>query len=493
MVDEISVPFTYIRNRISDYKKNDLLEYAFNILSVKQDGAHPFWVVFTLIKWIYLYGGKRHPSKNLTQQKFAKIYNSIVKLTDDHIISFMKGGSLSKAFQVIYHQQFYLQLRVPSQVFSAQLKLYKTITGQYDIDQSFEEKAGISIFDYLNIQQLVWLYVNVNPLNDPTVRFNGVFSKEMLRAFSDIIGKAKMDKYFELLTMNPIDPVDSISNFRRSLTCGDLQTLEPTFFTLYPFLLYRDELKLIHKSVFNHTSCYFIHDYMKSNDEKFTAEFGRRFEKYIKYGLNEVNYNYLIETQIQRMLPPNSKVVDYCLPELNVYLECKAIELQSYTSINPTDELLYNSLKGSILKAYFEQLLNVAMKMTPNEENWGIILTYKELYWSSFKELFDVAKDKFPNSNNSSSLPPENVFIIDIFTWDAIIQIIKNKKATLVEILQVARANNLKPETAKLSFSMHLEIYKLDKVSLSFLDNEYMQLRQLFNNKTNTNQNETRT
>lgn len=132
--------------------------------------------------------------------------------------------------------------------------------------------------------------------------------------------------------------------------------------------------------------------------------------------------------------------------------------------------MLYNALKDSILKAYFEQLLAVTKFFNPNGENWGIIITYKELFWGDFHQLYELGKDIY--NADTTSLNPENVFIIDIYTWNAVIQIIKDGKASLLDILKHAKNNNLKIETKKQLFSMHLDKYHPMKIDLAYLKNE---------------------
>lgn len=128
--------------------------------------------------------------------------------------------------------------------------------------------------------------------------------------------------------------------------------LETTFFIMFPFQRFKGKLKLVHRNVFKYTANYYIYDFLKNSDDKFTTEFGYRFEKYIELGLIEIGYSYATENQLKQKLPAKSKVVDYYLKDYQIFIECKAVELQTYPSINPTDELLYNALKDSILKAY---------------------------------------------------------------------------------------------------------------------------------------------
>jgi len=74
----MEITFTYIRNRIREHSKQELLHACYNILDDKKDEIKkPIWFVFLLMKWTYLYGGEKYPSKPLTQKKLSNILKSI--------------------------------------------------------------------------------------------------------------------------------------------------------------------------------------------------------------------------------------------------------------------------------------------------------------------------------------------------------------------------------------------------------------------------------
>lgn len=467
--------FTYIRNRIREHSKQDLLLACYNLLDKTKNELTPIWFVFLLMKWTYLYGGEKYPSKELTDAKFKKILNSISNFNEEHISSFIKLGKVDRAFHIIASQQFYLQTSVYIEKFATQLKLYDSLKGKYDINKSFTLKTGLSIFDFIFIMQLIWLYVNVDRLKLTSIEFRGNLENDFLLVVSEIVNIEKIRIFFKLLVLDPNFPFKDISNFKRSVRNEELQSMEMTFFTLYPLQLFNNKIKLVHKSVLNYSVNYYIYDYLKSNDDKFTTEFGRRFEKYIEFGLQEMKSEYLREVELKKMLPKHSNVVDFWSKNDNVFIECKAIEIQPYPSINPTDELLYNSLKDSILKAYFKQLLYVSSLLNNNEENYGIILTYKRFFWSHFVDLYDLGKDKFA-IKSTGCLPPENVFIIDVYTWDKLVSIIKEGKTTLIEVLQLAKRNNKESETKKQTFDMHLDTFNITQLNLSYLKAEKSKL-----------------
>lgn len=472
----MEITFNYIRNRLRDYSKKELLDFCYSYLDLSKDGKRSIWFIFLLMKWTYLYAEEKYPIKKLTEEKFVKILNAVSNFNPEHISSFIKEKNIDRAFYILHSQQFYLQKTVYKEIFAIQLKLYNSITGKYDINKSFEEKTGLSIFDFILISQIVWLFINIEQLPNDELKFEGILEDDFLRVASEITSIKKIENYLQLLVLNPLNPIDKILEFKRKVNNVELQSMETTFFTLFPFQIHNNQIKLVHKSVFIHTINYYVYDYLKSNDELFPTEFGRRFEKYIELGIKEMEYKYKTEKQLEKILKEKSNLIDFQLESDNIYIECKAVEMQAISMVNPTDEILYNSMRGSILKAYFKQLLNVSKQISPKNENWGIIITYKELFWSRFTNLYELGKEKFDNSSDFMIMPPENVFLIDIYTWNHIVQIVKDKKATLLEILQKAKLNNSKDETAKALFSMHLDEYNLERFDLGFLKDELKSL-----------------
>lgn len=472
----MEITFTYIRNRIREHSKQDLLQACYNILDDKKDEIKPIWFVFLLMKWTYLYGGEKYPSKPLTQKKLSNILKSITDFNQDHISDFIKSGEIHRAFHILYSQQFYLQTSVYKDKFATQLKLYDSLKSKYDINASFVSKTGFTILDFIKIMQLTWLYINIAELKKPGIYFNGYLENDFLQIASGITKKEKVIKFLKLLVLDPVNPNEKIISFKRNLRNEELQSMEKSFFTLYPLQYFNGKIKMIHTSIFNYTINYYIYDYLKSNDDKFTTEFGLRFEKYVEFGIKELKYKYTPENELKKILPKHSNVVDFIINDSNILIECKAIELQAYPSVNPTDELIYNSLKDSLIKAYFKQLLTVSKNLNGKGENWGIILTYKKLYWSQFTDLYELGKTKQKGEIDNKHLPPENVFIIDIYTWDRIVNIVNDEKTSLLEILKLAKKNNSKTETKKQSFDMHLDNFENNPLNLSYLQSEIKQL-----------------
>ena len=70
-------------------------------------------------------------------------------------------------------------------------------------------------------------------------------------------------------------------------------------------------------------------------------------------------------------------------------------------------------------------------------------------------------------------LPPENLFIIDIESWDRTLQILKTNKISLVDVLEKIKNIDANPQSKKFNFSMHLDDFKIEKINLLYLLDAY--------------------
>src|SRR5690606_4173360 len=170
-----------------------------------------------------------------------------------------------------------------------------------------------------------------------------------------------------------------------------------------------------HPKLFDYTMNYIIYDFLKANDDNFTTEFGNRLERYGGLGLKEICVKFETEGQLRRRLKESKNQVDYWIPEDKIYIEVKATEMQAYPSVNPTDELIYNSLKSSIFKAYFKRRDPVSKESSPDAENWGIIVTIKESFYVTLATLANTTTNFNKTNDPIDNLPQGNVFIIGLY------------------------------------------------------------------------------
>jgi hypothetical protein len=466
--------FNYIRNQIRKYRKDDLIDRCYLELDTKTERPTAIWQIFTMLKWTFIHGNTDSTAKPLTEEAFLKIYRATYTLDEEYIRSFIRPGEFKLYFQILHSQQFYLHRRVMKETFATQLKLYTKLRSQFDIEQLFKNKTGVSIEDFLFFLQTLWIIVFYGDKFSSSSVYKGFIEDDHIEALVSFRGLEAVEKFLTMLIIDPNDAEEKIKNVPYSLNRETNQPFERTVFTVYPLQRYKQKrIKVVHTSVLAHAMNHYIYDILKQ-EPFFSEEFGYRLEKYVACGLSEISANSIPEVELKKRLTKQSKVVDFAMEEDGILIECKAIELSASTSIIPTKERLYSSLKESFIKAYVNQMLTVAAKLNypQNTEWYGIILTYKEAYWSKFEDLYDVVKDQITDEHETKILPPTNVFIIDLLTWDKIVQIVKDKKSTLRQILEKAKKNNEDPNTAKMLFNMHLDEYELHQFNLSYLAQE---------------------
>lgn len=132
-------------------------------------------------------------------------------------------------------------------------------------------------------------------------------------------------------------------------------------------------------------------------------------------------------------------------------------------------------MHDTIGKAYATQMLSVADKIKSSKELFGIIVTYKQLYLGNSGDIWEqfLEKETLKRLNNSLELtkllPVENLFILDLDTWELLLQVLKENKISLAEVLREVRIVDSNPKDKLFSFSMHLKKYGVKEFTHQYL------------------------
>lgn len=473
------VEFNYIRNRIRKFSKESLVMSSLKILRNSEKSniiRIPLWDILLIIKWTLIYAEQNRYPKTATTQDIQFLIDKINELRNQHKLYIRNHTiDLKKVLSLTIYHQAYFQFSVWEDSFSRQLQLYTKHNISYNIDNEFEKFSGLSIIQFIRLSFLLWCYTSPDRINSKNKSYNGLIRDDFIEIAKKFEKEAIVNKYINLLSIEYSNAEEVISR-NNQIKSPVLQTFEISIFAKLPILLFNGSRVIFHKRLLNYTINHFVYDYLKEHDsERFSTEFGERFEKYVELGINEMAVNYKTETQLKKFLTSRSKVVDFIIEE-DILIECKAIELKPYPSVFPDNEVIYNWLETSIVKAYAQQMMSVANNFNPLKEKFGIILTYKETYFGNGEDAWNTflktPTEEYATKENLdiNILPPKNLFFIDIATWDRIVLIIKSGETTLKELLLKAIRDNEKGETRKFSFHMHLEDYKIGPFNLSYLD-----------------------
>lgn len=466
--------FNDLRKKIEWFTKNDFFDAAFHFLDNDPHGRANLWNVLLLIKWVLLYGETKYPAKKISYTELCELIHLSNLLEKNHVSYFFETDIIKKGILILYNQQMYLQKGTNSHVFATQLKLYQSLKHKADIDHQFQGLTGITIKEFLLFLHITTLSLKQkNKKTEWNIQTSGFLNSLYFDILQIVVGKQTMDKILAIVTISESNARSIITSLPHSLKKKELQIFEKSFFTSYPLLHYNSKTRLVHENLFFYTANYYIYDFLKKNIPNFGTEFGKRLEKFIECSLSEMSLDYIPEKKIKELFThKNLNCVDFYLNNEGVLIECKTAELRGIAYVNPTDEVLINALSDNILKSYHKQMLTVVQELKNETIRWGIIITYKEIFWGQYIDLMPPQKDAEP-SDAMKKLPPENVFIMDITAWNKLTLIVRDKKATISEILENAKADNQKPATSKQLFMMHLDKYDVNGLALNFLEEEY--------------------
>ena len=475
------IDFGLIKGRIQKHRLSSIIHKTLELLNEVQrrdDKGYPIWNLLTLIKWSYI-----HTTDSILRSPIKEHeYNQLLELirqfeTKYSGISFKHRSQVNQSFKIIANQQFPLQDKFHNSILSRQMVLYLQLRSKFDIENEFKRLTSINLKSFLEYSYFTFFFFNFEMVR-PDIRYDGDLFESYFTLFKSKWANDELEKYLNLLTLKSRSDFEKLQKLNNEL----LQLYETNFFTLKPFILFRNQYRIPHKQIFTQTIKHFIYNYLKENSPEFPEEFGSRLNKYVELGLTENKILFENDTVLKAKYP-EGKVADFLI-ESDILVEVKAIELNPRAGVLRTNDILVKDLDKTIIKAY-TQLLETAFKVNPTQEYYGIIITYKEMYlgfgadaWEEFmKEPIETYC--LQNSIEIAILPPQNLVFISIENWDYMMQAIKEGKATLKEILLKGKELNALDNPAESVMLMEQAINKHfhpSEMSISYLKDKHLQL-----------------
>lgn len=480
--------FKPIRNKLRTFTFESITREILTLLKeieISNKNRFPFWHLLLLLKWNLEFSYKNYKAKIASRNDIIKLLKQVEELEVSHKVFNPAYGDfkLNKAMTILAHQQFLYQNNAWWDTFVRQLILFDELKHKYCIKSSFKKLTNICLEKFINISFIIYLTSFLGGKSNLTnVKFvyRGYITKEVSDLIIQLYGIETFSNYFNLLSISKENIKEFIENDKRSIKNYNIQPFEVSIFTRKPFFVNEGKYTIPYKDILKHNFNHFIYEFMKNYDDEFTTELGIRLEKYVKKGLDEIKIEYKTEKQLKKIFGKEEKQVDYLIYD-NILVEIKAIELKPYACINPNDEILANEFRKNIVKAYAKQMINVAKKLNTNEVYYGIIITYKKLFLGNSLDIWEqflkTESMKICSINDLKILPYENLFFIDIESWDKLIQILKDNKIKLIDVFEKIKQTDSNPKTKKFNFSMHLEDdYNFQRFDLSYLTESYKRM-----------------
>lgn len=414
-----------IRNKLKTFTLDSITTEILNQLrktELNKKYRLPIWHLLLLLKWNYEFKPKKYKAKIANTDDLRKLLTQVEALEmSNDLFNLSKSLDFQKPFIMMAHQQFSYQNYVNWDTFTRQLILFCELKNKYDIAKSFKDLTQIEIQVFLNISFVIWMFTFKNLDLKPKGKIfffkEGYLTKGDYKVLLELYNQKDINNYFNLLSFSEEKIESILEKDKRIIKNHNLQTFEQSIFTRRPFLIFKNNLVVPHKSLLNHNFTHFIYEFLKTYDDKFTTEFGARMEKYVKLGLDEAKFEYRTEKEIEKEIGIKNNLVDFVIDN-NILIEIKAIEIKPYVSANPDDKILANEFRKNLVKAYAKQMINVANRLKEAKVYYGIIITYKKLFlgnsqdiWNQFlkEESLKILKEK-----NFKILPFQNLFFLDI-------------------------------------------------------------------------------
>ncbi|MBD0331401.1 MAG: hypothetical protein ICV66_01985 [Chitinophagaceae bacterium] len=419
------------------------------------------------------------PSKNIAKYKDIETLLSLIETfqQENPILDFTNHKSVTQSFRIVAYQQFDYQEQFYKSIISRQLIIYLKLKSRLDIDSQFEKVTRIGLSNFFRYIFFTFAFVNRDQFQKGH-NYQGFLNNDFITFFTETFTFSELENFLKLLTIyepKDFEPLQKLKDEK-------LQLYETNFFITKPFLYYNGHYHLPHRAILNQTLKHYVYTCLKSAlPDAFPEEFGKRMEKYVQLGLKEGFFDYQNESELKRLYDL-TKVSDYRVDQ-DILIECKATELHPRSGVLRLPNILTKELNSSIVKAY-QQLLCTAKAIDADREWFGIIVTYREMYLGfgqdAWDEFLQAPLEEFLLEQNLSItiLPPQNLFFITIEDWDYIVQIVKDKNATLKEILLKARETNVSSNPGDRLFLMEMvlqKFFKIESLKLSYLEGVFEQ------------------
>lgn len=432
------VSFNLIKGNISQYTLSSILKASHDLLVAVQnanDKQYPFWDVFVLIKWAFLYTKDSPFRKEATMKEVQNTMLLISKLHEQNNPVNFKVKGIQSGFKIIAYQQFWFQDSINEYDIFRTYYFFNNIDSRFNARKEFEIRTGLNTVSFIKCNYYLFLYFFFHQV-DSKRSFDGILYPDVVETLNTIIGEDAFDHFIRLISFSPMD-AEKIQKIRYE----PYQLYETTLWNRFPLLKIQDKYCFVHRAILVSMLKYFIFDFLKKESAEFQTEVGSRMEKYVALGIQEMKVSVLNEADLLSRYTLQ-KVCDFLIDD-NILVECKAIAISPSAGINRTKEILRNEFDSTLIKAYI-QMLCTAKAIQPSTPLYGIVITYRDTFTGfgkdAWEEFMDEPITRFleEESINLNVLPPRRVVFITIEDWDRLVQLKMLLKVNISQILDIA-------------------------------------------------------
>ena len=255
------VDFDLIKGRIQKHRLSSIIHNTLELLNAVQrndDKGFPVWNLFTLIKWSYIHTTDSILRTPIKEHEYQQLLELIKQFETKYSgISFKSKTTVNQSFKIIANQQFPLQDKFHNSILSRQIVLYLQLQSSttFDLDKEFKQLSGINLKAFLEYSYFTFFFFNFDTVR-PDIRYDGDLFESYFTLFKSKWGNIELENYLDLLTLKSRSDFEKLQKLNNEV----LQLYETNFFTLKPFILFRNQYRIPHKQIFTQTIKNFIYN-----------------------------------------------------------------------------------------------------------------------------------------------------------------------------------------------------------------------------------------
>lgn len=478
-----------VRNRFRNFDSQLLIVGCLNYLhqptksDLEQIEKCP-WLVLLLIKWILIDEQSFSTKKKIpSPQDFNELFQLVHDL-GKHIRLPTQFDHHRLFFRCISFQQFIYQHGFSLSHLTRQIVLFSELQDNHLIKTQFRALTGIDLRIFLELAlALLARFVEKDKYSISADWFATLRNKYSRQVVNNFLSSLSISLEDARVTLRNQD------NKRRPAS----EYYEQTPFIEFPLLRNGEQYICINQKILFRCIEHFVYDKLRAwNPEIFMNKFGPMFEKYVERAIQYTELPYVNEEGVKKIIGSEGNLIDFVVSDgdANIFIDAKAVEVGYLGKVTHLAEVVRGKTETSILKAIkqahdviyrLQQLKNNNSALQSKNNNYLIVVTYKELYVGNGQTFYEsVAKDKideiYSHYNNAQTINLENMYFLDIEDFEFFVEGIRSKQIGFVEGLEKAKADDSDFNTMKFAFEQHITSWKIKLELPSYLQDAFSRI-----------------
>ncbi|WP_437974290.1 hypothetical protein WMF11_38025 [Sorangium sp. So ce295] len=430
-------------SRIHRQKERDVDEWR----------AQPPWLLLLLLKWIILYGSFGPIIlRRVTDQEVDKLVN-LMHGVDNASNQPKEHDNIRLFMRAIAYQQFLFQDPITLARIARQALLFRDLPSAHPLGTMFLAAKGVTLDDWIELSFML----ASGFLSSPRATIRDSYFDGVRKRHSSEVTSAFLSSYSRTLP--------ELRQYLQGVTLHKPQEFrERSPMLAFPLLRRADDLlcfspQILLKSIEDH-----IYDTLRAADtERFMKHFGRRFEIYVRGGLQFLCEDFIDEKQLQSTFG-SGKVTDFALirDRSVLLIDAKGVDIGFQGMTTPSATTVVNRTRTSIIKALIqgEECGRRVLKQLGSRELFLLVVTYKQLYFGTGADFVSsIGAQRITQEGydpTTAALRPENVYFVAIDEFDHLMSALHHDGVALTNFITQTRDLDSDPGSKSYVMKMHL-------------------------------------